>query len=67
MTERQPASLLQHGHATGDSYGACRTNLSTNDEDFAVVPLLARKGRWSTARQVFADQPVPLIHALERG
>ena len=64
MTERQPASLLLHGHAIGDSFGSRRTNLSIDDKDFAVVPILARKGRRSTAPKVFGDRLVPLIHAL---
>ena len=40
------------------------TNLSIDDKDFAVVPILARKGRRSTAPKVFGDRLVPLIHAL---
>ncbi len=40
------------------------TNLSIDEEDFAVVPILAREGGWPTARKVFGDRLVPLIHAL---
>lgn len=40
------------------------TNLSIDEEDFAVVPILAREGGWPTARKVFGDRLVLLIHAL---
>lgn len=40
------------------------TNLSIDEEDFSIVPILAREGGWSTARKVFGDQLVPLIYAI---
>lgn len=40
------------------------TNLSIDEEDFAVVPILSREGGWPTARKVFGDRLLPLIQAL---